>query len=303
MVTRCIKIIFFAFASLLSSVSVCFAQEDVNERHIKVSMRMIGHEILLSSGDSSSRVLPIEKEADRYSVQFEAELQFNSDDLVTIIDRVVKKANIANSYLVEVENCETNKVIYGYEIGNEGRNDVIPCRTRAQPKACYRIYFTILDANNSITSLLTVSSGSLNVTSSETKQVNYFTIALLIIPLLLLIGFFISIWKKRRKPYIDPNIIFMGEYQFNKRNMELSFQNEIIELSSKESDLLLLLHTSVNITLEREIILKTVWGDEGGYIGRTLDVFISKLRKKLEDDSSVKIVNIRGIGYKLVLNG
>jgi DNA-binding response OmpR family regulator len=73
-------------------------------------------------------------------------------------------------------------------------------------------------------------------------------------------------------------------------------------LTSKEADLLILLHNSVNTGIEREVILNEVWGDEGDYVGRTLDVFISKLRKKLEGDSSVKIVNIRGVGYKLVLN-
>ena len=67
--------------------------------------------------------------------------------------------------------------------------------------------------------------------------------------------------------------------------------------------MLLLLYHAVNTTVEREVILKDIWADDGDYIGRTLDVFISKLRKKLEDDTNVKIVNIRGIGYKLVLNG
>ena len=74
------------------------------------------------------------------------------------------------------------------------------------------------------------------------------------------------------------------------------------ELTSKEADLLLLLYNDVNTTVEREVILNRVWGDEGDYVGRTLDVFISKLRKKLEVDSKVKIVNIRGIGYKLVMD-
>ena len=69
-----------------------------------------------------------------------------------------------------------------------------------------------------------------------------------------------------------------------------------------ESDLLLLLYNEANQTVERDVILSKVWGDEGDYVGRTLDVFISKLRKKLEADPNVKIVNIRGIGYKLVLN-
>ena len=64
-----------------------------------------------------------------------------------------------------------------------------------------------------------------------------------------------------------------------------------------------LLYANLNQTVNREHILQVVWGDEGGYLGRTLDVFISKLRKKLDADSNLKIVNIRGIGYRMVLNG
>jgi DNA-binding response OmpR family regulator len=82
------------------------------------------------------------------------------------------------------------------------------------------------------------------------------------------------------------NLITLGEYQFDPRNMELRLKNEVVKLTSKETDLLLLLHTSANSTLERELILKTVWGNEAEYVGRTLDVFISKLRKKLDADSS-----------------
>lgn len=63
-----------------------------------------------------------------------------------------------------------------------------------------------------------------------------------------------------------------------------------------------LLYTNLNQTVNREHILQVVWGDEGDYLGRTLDVFISKLRKKLGADSNLKIVNIRGIGYRMVLN-
>jgi DNA-binding response OmpR family regulator len=84
--------------------------------------------------------------------------------------------------------------------------------------------------------------------------------------------------------------------------MNLSFEDKIIELTSKEADLLFLLYSAANNTLERKVILNTVWGDEGDYVGRTLDVFISKLRKKLEADSNLKIVNIHGVGYKFVMN-
>ncbi|HEX8531743.1 MAG TPA: winged helix-turn-helix domain-containing protein, partial [Cytophagales bacterium] len=101
----------------------------------------------------------------------------------------------------------------------------------------------------------------------------------------------------------NDNLIPLGAYQFDPRNMALRHKDEVVALTGKESDLLLLLHTSANSTLEREFILKTVWGNEADYVGRTLDVFISKLRKKLEADPSLKIVNIRGVGYKLIVDG
>ena len=63
-----------------------------------------------------------------------------------------------------------------------------------------------------------------------------------------------------------------------------------------------LLIAGANEPVDRNELLREVWGDEGDYVGRTLDVFISKLRKKLKPDPSLKIVNIRGIGYKLVID-
>ena len=84
--------------------------------------------------------------------------------------------------------------------------------------------------------------------------------------------------------------------------MILHSKSESTELSGKETELLLLLFNNENKTLEREFILNQVWQDTGEYVGRTLDVFISKLRKKLEADPSLKIINIRGVGYKFVMS-
>lgn len=287
---------------MLLLVTKSHAQSDLNERHIMVSMRMIGHEILLDSGDSTSLVLPIEKENTRYKIQFESEFQFEPTELVATINKIVKKTKIASSYIVEIENCETNEVIYDYEIGNIKKLDIIPCRQRNQPKACYNLYFTILVVNHPVESLLLVKPKSSYGFSSTNTKINYYLILLMLIILLSLIGFANYFWKKKSISDKDTNLIAIGIYQFDRRNMTLSYEHLITELTSKESDLLLLLHSSENKVLERENILNVVWGDDGDYIGRTLDVFISKLRKKLSRDPNLKIVNIRGIGYKFVMN-
>ena len=99
----------------------------------------------------------------------------------------------------------------------------------------------------------------------------------------------------------NSDLLMIGKYQFDKRNLLLTLGSEEIELSTKEADLLTLLYSSANNTLKRESILKIVWEDEGAYVGRTLDVFISNLRKKLGADENVKIINVRGVGYKMII--
>ena len=270
------------------------AQETKDKGRIEVAMRMIGHQVLLNSSDSTSLILPIERKGNRYKIQFGSEFQFTSGELVPTIGHIMQQTKVAESYRVEVESCDSSKIIYSYEIGDSTKSDIIPCAIRPQPKACYNLLITLLDA--------IPSDESIDATDTKEKQSRSSTNTFITIAFLLLAMLFLYQYNKKRKSKHNANLIAIGAYQFDKRNMKLTIQKIEVELSSKEADLLSLLHSSANTTLEREHILKVVWGDEGDYIGRTLDVFISKLRKKLEADPSVKIVNVRGIGYKLILN-
>lgn len=297
--TRQFEIVLYIFVCLLLFVTSCNSQELHDEPDIEVSLRMIGHQILLSSADSTSRVLPIKKENNRYRIQFESEFEFNPEELVLTIDRVVKATRLTNSYIVQVEQCETGEVVYSFKMDDVQQSDIIPCAARTQPKSCYSLLFTLVETSATDTSLLTATPFVENESDTDTSWVYYLVLSLF---LLTAIAFFL-LWKRREKAAFDPNLIPLGEFHFDKRNTELLIENQRIELTSKEADLLLLLNDAVNTTVEREVILNVVWGDQGGYVGRTLDVFISKLRKKLEFDTKVKIVNIRGVGYKLVING
>jgi len=259
---------------------------------------MIGHQVLLSSKDSTSRVLPIIKEDGRYRIRFESEFEFNPEELVSTVDRVVKETGLVISYIVEVEECETEEVVYSFKMDDLERSDIIPCKQRNQPKSCYSLLITLMDTEGTDATTLNMTPDLSEETDAHIGLLKYLVLAGVF---LLITMLFYYLWKRRKKSTIDPNLIPLGEYFFDKRNTELIIKEQRIELTSKEADLLLLLYNAVNTTVEREHILNKVWGDEGDYVGRTLDVFISKLRKKLEFDSKVKIVNIRGIGYKLVL--
>jgi hypothetical protein len=294
--------VILSLLSVLIISHVAFAQDKKaptkEEQHIEVSMRMIGHQVLLSLGDSTSRILPIEKNGDSYTVRFEKEFGFNPDNLASVVDSVIAVTSIASSYIVEFTSCDSNLVVHSYEVGISANENVLACRERDQPQACYNLVITILKP----------AVGTFDtemVASTDHGQTDkYIVLALLLICVLLPIVVVQFLMNKKTdvKPKVDLNIIPIGEYKFNKRKMELWFKDERIELTSKECDLLQLLCDSTNNTVERETILKMVWGDEGDYVGRTLDVFISKLRKKLEGDSNIKITNIRGIGYKLIID-
>jgi DNA-binding winged helix-turn-helix (wHTH) protein len=294
------RMVFFLISLLFSSA--CFADGDVlskKEQHIEVSMRMVGHQVLLSLGDSSSRVLPIEKKGeDKYQIRFENEFAFNPESIASVIDSVITATKIASNYIVQFESCETNQIVHAYEVGKTVNENVLSCETRNQPKACYNLLITILKPSTAALSVELVANRDYNLTDKYIVLVILLACVLLpmiLVPLLLN-------RKTKSKTSVDQNIISIGQYRFNKRKMELWFEDQRVELTSKECDLLQLLCDSTNNTVERETILKMVWGDDGDYVGRTLDVFISKLRKKLEGDSNIKIANIRGVGYKLVID-
>ena len=266
----------------------------VGAQHAEVSMRMIGHQLLLSVGDSTSRVLPVEKDGSSYRLRFESDFPLDPDGAATIIDSLVAATNLATHYIVEFRLCGTQEVVHSYELDvNATNSSVIPCRNRKQPKACYELLLTILRPEPVVTVA--------EYGNAEDYSEVYMLLTLLVLSILALLAVIFLLRRRQLTSGGSANEIRIGEFQFNKRKMELTLRNERIELTSKEADLLEMLSTAANETVERETILKMVWDDEGAYVGRTLDVFISKLRKKLEADPNVRIVNVRGIGYKLVL--
>lgn len=289
------KIAWCAFLTALLGVTGN-GQDTLNDKHIEVALRMIGHEVLLNAGDSTSLVLPIVKDNGRYRVQFETEFEFNPEELVNTVSRVALETDLAGGYIVEVERCETGEVVYSYEIGNLLSPDIIPCITRDQSRACYSLLFTLLEPGEAVS--YTVPTDPSAQAGAAGNGVYYVAIGVLL--LIMAVAF---LWRRRRNgTAVDPNLIALGEYRFDKRNTELIYEQQRIELTGKEADLLMLLYHAANTTVERDVILNRIWGDEGDYVGRTLDVFVSKLRKKLEFDANLKIVNIRGVGYKLVMD-
>jgi DNA-binding response OmpR family regulator len=99
----------------------------------------------------------------------------------------------------------------------------------------------------------------------------------------------------------EEKIYRVGEFAFDPSSFTLT--NKLVEktLTQKEAEVLKLLYQNRDRVLKREEILKEVWGDDDYFMGRSMDVFISKLRKYLKDDPGIQIVNYHGVGFRLEL--
>lgn len=93
----------------------------------------------------------------------------------------------------------------------------------------------------------------------------------------------------------------IGKYGFNSITQILDFQGTSEELSHRESEILKRLCVNKNNVVETQTILLDLWGDDSFFNTKSLHVFITKLRHKLSKDGQIKIVNVRGIGYKLIV--
>jgi DNA-binding response OmpR family regulator len=139
----------------------------------------------------------------------------------------------------------------------------------------------------------------------KTNTFNFFLLLLLIIPLSL-VGFYVrnKFRKKEEKGSIidNTNYIKLGSFQFYPDNNVLKIENKSITLSEKETKALKIFAENINQIVEREKLMKEIWEDEGiVVISRNVDVMVSKLRKKLSDDNSIKFINVHGRGYKFII--
>ncbi|TAG31528.1 MAG: winged helix family transcriptional regulator [Sphingobacteriia bacterium] len=266
---------------------------DFTEKQVELLFRSIGHQLLLSGKDSTSRVLPIAKLNElKYQIIFQNKVTFLPDSMIKIVRQNLIGNVISSNYIVNVNECNKPQTVFAFEV-NETDGGKLPCSGRLYENKCYSI--TIEFAKSTV----------------ETKYLLW-----VVLPILLfLLGFF---YYKRPKQAIQNgrdkivpenqdeftnhnNIVTLGIFQFEPLKNLLSTTSERIELSEKETRALVLLIN--NDIVLRERFMRELWENEGVIVGnKNLDVLLSKLRKKLSIEPLIKIINIHSKGYKLVLN-
>lgn len=268
-------------------------------KHLEIVLRTIGHQVLLHSNDSTSRVLPIQTVSNNtYRISFENSFGFTPDTLMSIVHQQLAKTDRLEGYTVSVNECDQNQTIFAYEVNRAG-GDLKPCRGREQKKGCYVI----------------------EISFPGKKSFSIGWLLLAFIPVCLA-----ALYVVRRPDRISeprelkeekvgdalinetetvPDIAdykMLGAFVFFESKGVLSLNGETIELSVKETKALSILTSNQNQVVGRNLLMKEIWEDDGVFvITRNVDVLISKLRKRLRADPSVKIVNVHGKGYKMIV--
>ncbi len=283
---------FFVVGCLLFAI-VSFVAEKSGKTDFEAAkeviiMREIANRVLRYTGDTTSTVLPINRLAqNEFEIPFERGFSFKPDSLVRIIDRVISSNDLPDNYIVNVIECNTAKVIFGYAVLGVNKKNIVPCLGRQQASKRYCINIKFEESSWFGGHLYLLGLGLLSIG---------------------LIVFVVQRFKKTDFPIkeiineelpINKNTIQIGQYEFLPEELLLVFESEKISLTIKEAKLLSIFAANLNQIVDRNHLQKEVWENEGVIVGRSLDMFISKLRKKLEQDPAVKLTNIHGKGYKL----
>ncbi len=284
-------LIFIGFGTLPSLIrtDTPSVKEPFSEK-INLALRQTAHRLLILSGDSTSTIAPVKKTGDNvYLVKLEH--HFNYDSLPSILQKSFDAFEIKGKYDVAVWDCQNQELVLGYTSFEFLKGSGVSCSGRDQGLNCYNftVTFTEFPSNSAQSPWIWFLLGGFM--ASSIGAIAYY--------------FYFNSNKKETiaTPIIEnptdiTHLIFIGKTIFDTRNQIISIDNDLQKLTFRESKLLQLFCNHQNELIDRDVILKAVWEDEGVLVGRSVDVFVSRLRKVLKNDAALKITNVHSRGYR-----
>lgn len=251
-------------------------------KKINLAIRQAAHNLYMTMGDSTSTIPPINEDVHHFSLRLDQKI--NYDTLPYLLEDALIHFKILDEYFVSLTDCASDSIQLGYG-SSAFRQNQLPCAGRENTKDCFD---------------LTVS-----FYPKEKAEFPYLPIGILLFG----IGLVTLLYSRR---IINPtevenadslvsnnHNISIGSSQFDPKNLIYTYNSSEKVLTFRESKLLTYFIHNKNEILKREDIQSHVWEDEGVIVGRSLDVFISRLRKIIKEDKHLAITNIHGVGYKL----
>ncbi|MCX6216657.1 winged helix-turn-helix domain-containing protein [Spirosoma sp.] len=282
-----IGMLFVRFIGIGSPSENLFTPEKVN-----LALRRTAHHLLRAAGDSTSRI-PAVQQINPQTFQVQFGHNFDYDQLPGILQASFRLHKVTQPYDVAVLDCKRGTFQLGYSFRDLLDGHSIPCVGRTMSAGCYVLQVTFEQATLPV------------------PRIPFW-------PILslggLLVGLLVVGWNRNKghlgadfpqqpSSVLNPALLNFGCSSLDVANLTLSIGTYQHKLTYREAKLLRLLANHPNQVLERDHILKLVWEDEGIIVGRSVDVFISRLRKLLQPDPTVKIVAVHGVGYRLEVQG
>ncbi len=279
-------LLFTRFASLTPTSSE--ADNHRFDEKVNLALRRTAHHLLAESGDSTSRIAPVERlDASRFLLRLERPFDYNR--LPALLQESFRLHDIQSNYDVAVLNCVDGDLLLGYNIQDVQQGNGIPCGGREQGGSCYDLQVTFALPK-----------------TSPTQSIGWWILASGF--LLGSISYAVWQWAARNKKSVpvappvtaeEPTRLPFGSSSLDFANQTLLVGSMQHQLTYRETKLLHLFVSHLGQLLERDFILQSVWQDEGIIVGRSVDVFVSRLRKMLREDATVRIATVHGVGYRL----
>lgn len=260
-------------------------QETVVEERIHLALREAVHQLRLAAGDSTSAILPARKEsAGRYRVELNRNIEYSH--LKGVLSATFQRHQLEYEYRVSVLECSTNALMLGFISYPADTSTAYPCQEREQLSDCYNLVVTF---------------PALERSSTAAPPIYWQSIFAVCFALG---GYVLARYFPLGKPKapISEERIPANTFHFDLENQVVIVQGTAHQLTFQEAQLLHFFYMNPNTVLSRDQILAAVWGDEGLKITRTLDVFVSRLRKILQADENISISTVHGVGYRLDVN-
>lgn len=265
--------------------TTAFSPEKVN-----LALRRTADQLLRASGDSTSRIPAIEQFGGSvWRIKLEQSFQY--EQLPALLQASLDNFGINRPYSVAIRRCEDAVIDLGYQQMDFQKNGQVPCGGRDMPEGCHFIEVTF------------------------SQQPPFFLSdpgrIFALVALALILGVYAGYRFFRsgsQDTGADPDNSGADYLHFGNSRLDAPGQillcNGVREtLTFREAKLLRLFAARPGQLLERDFILQEVWANEGILVGRSIDMFVSRLRKKLANDPAVAIVAVHGVGYRMEVNG